>query len=327
MSVKKYSQAIRDAMAEELRRDPRVFVMGEDVAVLGGVFGCTKGLVDEFGARRIRNTPISEQALIGTGVGASLTGMRPIVELMYIDFALVCMEQILDQAAKTRYMYGGAVTLPLVIRGQQGTGRGNAATHSQSLEMFFMHFPGIKVALPSSPAAAAGLLKTAVRDENPVIVIEHKALYPTSGEVSDDPDCCIPFGSAEIRREGKDVTIVATLLMVDRALKAAEILAGQGIEAEVIDPRTLVPLDEETILSSVKKTGRCVCVHEAHKTGGMGAEIASLIQEKAFKYLDSPTLRLGAKQCPLPFNLGLETAVIPQVDDIVNAAKQTLYVK
>ena len=327
MSVKKYTQAIRDAIAEELKRDPRVFIMGEDVAVLGGVFGCTKGLLDEFGPARVRDTPISEQAIIGAGVGASLTGSRPIVELMYIDFALVCMEQILDQAAKTRYMYGGAVTLPLVIRGQQGTGRGNAATHSQSLEMFFMHFPGIKVALPSSPATAAGLLKTAIRDENPVIVIEHKALYQTSGEVSDDPDFCIPFGAAEVKREGRHVTIVATLLMVDRALKAAEILAGQGIEAEVIDPRTLVPLDEETILNSVKKTGRCVCVHEAHRTGGMGAEIASIIQEKAFRYLDSPTLRLGAKQCPLPFNLGLETAVVPQVDDIVNAAKESLYMK
>lgn len=326
MSVKKYTQAIRDAIAEELRRDKRVFIMGEDVAVLGGVFGCTKGLLDEFGPSRVRNTPISEQAIVGAGVGASLTGMRPIVELMYIDFALVAMEQILDQAAKTRYMYGGAVTLPLVIRGQQGTGRGNAATHSQSLEMFFMHFPGIKVALPSTPAAAAGLLKTAVRDDNPVIVIEHKALYPTSGEVSDDPEVCIPFGSAEIRRAGKDVTIVATLLMVDRALKAAEILAQQGIDAEVIDPRTIVPLDEETILASVRKTGRCVCVHEAHRTGGMGAEIASIIQEKAFRWLDSPVLRLGAKQCPLPFNLGLENAVVPQVDDIVNAAKKTLYV-
>jgi pyruvate/2-oxoglutarate/acetoin dehydrogenase E1 component len=327
MAVKKYAQAVRDAIAEEMKRDPRVFIMGEDIAVLGGVFGCTKGLLEEFGAARVRNTAISEQALIGAGVGASLTGMSPIAELMYIDFALVCIEQILDQAAKTRYMYGGAVTLPLVIRGQQGTGRGNAATHSQSLEMFFMHFPGIKVALPSSAATAAGLLKTAIRDENPVIVIEHKALYQTTGEVSDDPDLCIPFGVAEVVREGKDVTIVATLLMVDRALKAAEILAGQGIQAEVVDPRTIVPLDEETILASVKKTGRCVCVHEAHRTGGMGAEIASIIQEKAFRYLDSPTIRLGAKQCPLPFNLGLETAVVPQVDDIVRAARESLYLK
>ena len=325
MAVKKYSQAVRDAIAEEMKRDPTVFIMGEDIADLGGVFGCTKGLLDEFGAARVRNTPISEQAIVGAGVGASLTGMRPIVELMYIDFALVCMEQILDQAAKTRYMYGGAVTLPLVIRGQQGTGRGNAATHSQSLEMFFMHAPGIKVALPSSPASAAGLLRTAIRDDNPVMVIEHKALYPTSGEVPDDPNFSIPFGVAEVKRVGKDVTIVATLLMVDRALKAADILAQLGIEAEVIDPRTLVPLDEETILGSVKKTGRCVCVHEAHRTGGMGAEIASIIQEKAFRYLDAPTIRLGAKQCPLPFNLGLETAVVPQVDDIVNAAKETMY--
>ena len=325
MSVKKYTDAIRDAIAQEMRRDGSVFIMGEDVADLGGVFGCTKGLLAEFGPARVRNSPIAEQALVSAAVGASLTGMRPIVELMYIDFALVCMEQILDQAAKTRYMYGGAVTLPLVIRGQQGTGRGNAATHSQSLEMFFMHFPGIKVALPSTAAAAAGLLRTAIRDDNPVMVIEHKALYPTSGEVPDDPGYAIPFGVAEVRRPGKDLTIVATLIMVDRALKAAEILAGDGIDAEVIDPRTIVPLDEGTILESVKKTGRCVCVHEAHRTGGMGAEIAAIVQEKAFKWLDSPVLRLGAKQCPLPFNLGLENAVIPQVDDIVKAARQALY--
>lgn len=325
MAVKKYTEAIRDAIAQEMRRDTSVFIMGEDVAELGGVFGCTKGLLAEFGPERVRNSAIAEQALVSAAVGASLTGMRPIVELMYIDFALVCMEQILDQAAKTRYMYGGAVTLPLVIRGQQGTGRGNAATHSQSLEMFFMHFPGIKVALPSTAAAAAGLLRTAIRDDNPVMVIEHKALYPTSGEVPDDPGFAIPFGVAEVRRPGKDVTIVATLMMVDRALAAAEILARDGIDAEVIDPRTIVPLDEETILASVKKTGRCVCVHEAHRTGGMGAEIAAIVQEKAFRWLDSPVLRLGAKQCPLPFNLKLETAVIPQVDDIVAAAKQSLY--
>ncbi len=309
MAVKKYTDAIRDAIAQEMRRDASVFIMGEDVAELGGVFGCTKGLLAEFGPERVRNSAIAEQALVSAAVGASLTGMRPIVELMYIDFALVCMEQILDQAAKTRYMYGGAVTLPLVIRGQQGTGRGNAATHSQSLEMFFMHFPGIKVALPSTAAAAAGLLRTAIRDDNPVMVIEHKALYPTSGEVPDDPGFAIPFGVAEVRRPGKDVTIVATLMMVDRALKAAEALAAEGIEAEVIDPRTIVPLDEERILESVKKTGRCVCVHEAHRTGGMGAEIAAIVQEKAFRWLDAPVLRLGAKQCPLPFTLRLETEI------------------
>jgi acetoin:2,6-dichlorophenolindophenol oxidoreductase subunit beta len=325
MSQKKYAVAIRDVLAEEMRRDEEIFVMGEDVAEQGGIFGCTRGLIDEFGPERVRDTPISEQAFIGMGIGASLTGMRPVVELMYMDFTLVSMDQILNQAAKLRYMYGGAATLPLVIRGQQGVGRGNAATHSQSLEMFFMHFPGIKVALPSTASDAAGLLRTAIRDDNPVIIFEHKALYVTSEDVSDDPNYAVPFGKAAIRREGKDVTIVATLEMVHKALDAAEKLAEQRIEAEIVDPRTLVPLDEKTILDSVVKTGRAVCVHEAHRTGGMGAEIASIIQEKAFKYLDAPVLRLGAKQCPLPFNLGLENAVVPQVSDIIEAAKQVCY--
>ncbi len=325
MSIKKYSQAIRDVIAEEMRKDTRVFIMGEDIAELGGIFGCTKGLLEEFGPERVRNTPISEQAFVGAGVGASLSGMRPIVELMYMDFTLVCMDQILNQAAKIRYMYGGSVKLPLVIRGQQGTGRGNAATHSQSVEQFFMHFPGIKTVLPSTPADAAGLLRTAIRDDNPVIFFEHKALYSSTGEVPDGSEFSIPFGVADIKRKGKDITIVATLMMVDRALKAADMLAKEGIDAEVIDPRTLVPFDEDTVLESVKKTGRCVCVHEAHRTGGVGAEIASIIQEKAFKYLDAPILRLGAKQCPLPFNLGLENAVVPQIDDIVKAAKQACY--
>ena len=327
MAIKKYSVAVRDVIAEEMRKSPDVFIFGEDIAVLGGIFGCTKGLLEEFGDERVRNTPISESAIIGAAVGSALTGMRPIAELMYMDFALICMDQILNQAAKMRYLYGGSFKLPLVIRGQQGIGRGNAATHSQSMEQFFMHFPGLKLALPSTPAAAAGLLRTAIRDNNPVIVIEHKALYQTSGEVPDDPEFSIPFGKADIRRAGKDVTIIATLLMVDRALKAAEILAKEGIEAEIIDPMTLVPLDEDTMLESVKKTGRCVIVHEAHLTGGVGAELASIIQLKVFRYLDSPVIRLGARHCPLPFNLGLENAVVPGVDDIVRAVKESLYLK
>jgi len=325
MSKKKYAEAIRDVIAQEMRRDKEVFVIGEDIAEQGGIFGCTRGLLQEFGPERVRDTPISEQAIVGCGIGASLTGMRPIVELMYMDFTMVCLDQILNQAAKIRYMYGGAATVPLVIRGQQGVGRGNAATHSQSLEMFSMHVPGLKVVLPSTAADVAGLLRTAIRDDNPVIIYEHKALYATAGDVPDDPDFCIPFGKAEIKRSGKDVTIVATLEMVVKALKAAEALRQDGIEAEVIDPRTLVPLDQATIIDSVVKTGRLVCVHEAHLTGGMGAEIASLVQEKAFRYLDAPIERLGAKACPLPFNLRLENAVIPQVEDIVRVAKKTCY--
>ncbi|MFB0920510.1 MAG: alpha-ketoacid dehydrogenase subunit beta [Oscillospiraceae bacterium] len=325
MSVKTYAMAIRDTIAEEMRRDERVFIMGEDVEVLGGIFGCTRDLYKEFGTERVRNTPISEAGFVGAGVGAACAGMRPIVELMYMDFTFVSMDQILDQAAKTRYVFGGKAKLPLVIRGQQGIGRGNAATHSQSVESIFMHIPGVKVACPSTAADAAGLLRTAIRDDNPVLFFEHKALYQQKFEVPDDPEFMIPFGAADVKREGTDVTIVANLLYVSRALEAAEKLAAEGISAEVIDPRTLVPLDTSTIVESVKKTGRLVVVHEAHRTCGWGAEIASEVTEKAFKYLDAPPLRLGAKQCPLPFNLALENAATPQVEDIVNAAKAAMY--
>lgn len=325
MSMKTYSMAIRDVIAEEMRRDERVFIMGEDIEILGGVFGCTKDLYKEFGVDRVRNTPISEAGMIGAGVGAASAGMRPIVELMYMDFTLVAADQIINQAAKTRYVFGGKAEIPLVIRGQQGIGRGNAATHSQSLETLFMHIPGLKIACPSTGADAAGLLRTAIRDNNPVLFFEHKALYPVKFEVPDDPDFMIPFGKAEIKRQGKDVTIVASLLYVSRALEAAEELKKMNIDAEVIDPRTLVPLDMETIIESVKKTGRLVVAHEAHKTAGWGAEVASQVTENAFKYLDAPPFRLGAKACPLPFNLELESAVVPSVNDIVNAAKAVCY--
>ncbi|MGI6168831.1 MAG: alpha-ketoacid dehydrogenase subunit beta [Christensenellales bacterium] len=325
MSVKSYAVAIRDCIAQEMRRDDAVFVMGEDIETLGGIFGCTRDLYKEFGAERVRNTPISESCIVGAGVGAACAGMRPIVELMYMDFTFVSMDQILNQAAKTRYIFGGKARVPLVIRGQQGVGRGNAATHSQSVETIFMHIPGIKVACPSTPADAAGLLRSAIRDDNPVIFFEHKALYTTKGEVSDDPDFCIEFGKADIKRPGKDVTIVASLLYVSRALEAAQELAKMGIDAEVIDPRTLVPLDTETIVQSVKKTGRLVVVHETHRTAGWGAEVAAQVTEAAFCYLDAPPLRLGAKACPLPFNLGLENAVVPSVQEIVQAARAACY--
>lgn len=325
MSEKSYAAAIRDTMAQEMRRDAKVFVMGEDIEILGGIFGCTKGLAEEFGSERVRNTPISESAFIGAGLGAACAGMRPIVELMYMDFSLVSMDQIINQVAKTRYIFGGKAKIPLVIRGQQGVGRGNAATHSQSMEAVFMHFPGIKVAMPSTPADAAGLLRAAIRDDNPAIVIEHKQLYVMKGEVPDDPDFIIPFGKAKIVREGSDATVIATHTYVHKALAIAEKLAAEGISVEVIDPRTLVPFDTETVINSVKKTGRAVIVHEAHKTAGIGAEIAAQIMENAFEYLDAPVIRLGAKQCPLPFNLGLENAVVPQLEDIYKAVRRSLW--
>lgn len=342
-----YAKAIRDTLASEIARDDRVFVMGEDVEVLGGVFGCTRDLAKEFGGdaytsdptpnglkkhqmdditnAKCFNTPISEAGIIGAGLGAACVGMRPVVELMYMDFTLVAMDQIVNQVAKTRYIFGGKAKIPLVIRGQQGIGRGNAATHSQSLETLFMHVPGLKIACPSTPADAAGLLRTAIRDDNPVMFFEHKALYNSKGEVPDDPEFMIPFGKADIKKEGKDVTIVANLLYVSRALDAAKELEKEGISAEVIDPRTLCPFDYDTIVESVKKTGRLVIAHEAHKTAGWGGEVASEISARAFKYLDAAPVRLGTKQCPLPFNVGLETAATPQVADIVAACKAVLY--
>lgn len=325
MSIKSYAVAIRDTIAEEMRRDEKVFVMGEDVEVLGGIFGCTRGLADEFGADRVRNTPISEAGFVGAGLGAACVGMRPIVELMYMDFALVAADQIINQVAKTRYIFGGKAKIPLVIRGQQGVGRGNAATHSQSVEALFVHFPGLKVIMPSTADDAVGLLRTAIRDDNPVIFIEHKQLYVVKSEVNDDPNYCIPFGVAKIVHEGKDATVVATHTYVQKAINVANELEKEGISVEVIDPRTLVPLDIDTINKSVQKTGRAVVVHEAHRCGGVGAEIGSQISEGCFRYLDAPVERLGAKSCPLPFNLGLENAVVPQEKDIYNAIKRTLY--
>ena len=325
MSKKTYAMAIRDTLASEMERDDRVFVMGEDVEVLGGIFGCTRGLADQFGVDRCFNTPISEQGFVGAGLGAACVGMRPVVELMYMDFTFVCMDQLLNQVAKTRYVFGGKAKIPLVIRGQQGIGRGNAATHSQSVETFFMHIPGLKVACPATGEDAAGLLRTAIRDDNPVMFFEHKALYAQKFEVPDDPEYMIPFGKARIAREGTDVTIVANLLYVSRALEAADELAKQGISAEVIDPRTLNPFDYDTVVESVKKTGRLITVHEAHRTAGWGAEVAAEVSGRAFPYLDHAPIRLGTKACPLPFALNLENAAVPQVSEIVEAARASLY--
>lgn len=326
MAKLSYAMAIRQVIRQEMERDGRVFCLGEDIEKHGGCYGCTRGLYQEFGAERIRNTPISESAIVGAALGAACCGMRPIAELMYWDFAFVSADQLFNQVAKTRYIFGGKAKIPLVIRSQQGTGKGNAATHSQSVESIFMHIPGIKVVCPSTPADAAGLLRTAIRDDNPVAMFEEKILYANlKDEVPDDPEFMIPFGVADVKRPGTDVTIVVNLLYVHRALEAAKALAAEGISAEVIDPRTLVPLDLDTIAQSVRKTGRLVVVHEAHRNNGWGAEVAAQITERCFPYLDAAPLRLGAKACPIPFNLTLENAILPSVRDIVNACKATLY--
>jgi len=315
-----YAEAIAEALGTEMRLDPRVFVMGEDVGAFGGLFGGTKGLLAEFGPERVRDTPISEAALIGAGVGAAITGMRPMVEIQFVDFTACAMDQIVNQAAKIRFMLGGKAQVPLVIRTPYGTGLKLASQHSQSLEAWFAHVPGLLVAMPSTPADAKGLLVTALRDPNPVMVLEHKLLYPTRGPVPEE-QYGIPFGQADVRRPGSDVTIVATGLMVSKSLAAADRLAAEGVEAEVLDPRTLVPLDKAAIIESVKKTGRLVVVHEAVKRGGFGGEIASLIAEEAFDYLDAPIKRVAGRNVPIAFNEVLEKKAVPDVEDIVAAVK------
>jgi acetoin:2,6-dichlorophenolindophenol oxidoreductase subunit beta len=317
-----YAEALNEALREEMRRDPAVFVMGEDVAVWGGggIFGVTRGLVEEFGTERVRDTPISEEAIAAVAIGAAATGSRPVAEIMYVDFIGLAMEPIVNQAAKLRYMFGGKAKVPIVIRAQEGAGRGNAAQHSQSLEAWFCHIPGLKVVTPSTPADAKGLLKSAIRDDNPVIFLEHKVLYFSKGPVPAG-DQTVPLGVADIKRVGRDVTVVGVHTMVGKALAAAEQLAQEGIELEVIDPRTLVPLDEETIIESVKKTGRLIVSHEAYTRSGYGAEIVSRVVEAAFDYLDAPPLRVCARDVPVPYSAVLETAALPQVDDLVAAAR------
>ncbi len=318
-----YAEAIAEALRTEMRQDSRVFVMGEDVGNFGGLFGGTKGLLTEFGSERVRDTPISEAALIGAGVGAAITGMRPMVEIQFIDFTACAMDQLVNQAAKIRFMLGGKAEVPLVIRTPYGTGLKLASQHSQSLEAWFAHVPGLLVAIPSTPADAKGLLVTALRDPNPVIFLEHKLLYPTRGPVAQD-QYTIPFGQAAIARTGTDVSIVATGLMVRRSLEAADLLATEGIDAEVIDLRTLVPLDKAAILESVKKTGRLVVVHEAVRRGGFGGEIASIVAEEGFDYLDAPIKRVAGKNVPIAFNETLERKAVPGVEDIVAAVKSLL---
>lgn len=316
-----YSEALREALREEMQRDPRVFVMGEEVAIWGrsgGVFRVTEGLAAEFGAERVRDTPLSEAGIAGVAVGAAVTGMRPVAEIMYVDFMTLAMDQVVNQAAKLRYMFGGKASVPMVIRTQGGAGRGNAAQHSQSLEAWFAHVPGLKVATPSTPRDAKGLLKTAIRDDNPVIFIEHKALYFTRGPVPEE-EYTIPFGVADVKREGRHCTFVGIHNVLLKGLEAAERLAREGVELEVVDPRTLNPLDVDTIVESVKKTGRLVVAHEACERGGFAGEIIAQVVDRAFDYLDAPPRRVCGKNCPIPYNSSLEAAAIPQVDDIVSA--------
>ncbi|MGE4401545.1 MAG: alpha-ketoacid dehydrogenase subunit beta [Desulfobulbus sp.] len=321
MAQKTYMQALNDALREEMERDSNVLVFGEDVGQFGGCFGVTKGLFEQFGERRVRDTPITESAIIGAATGAAAAGLRPVCELMFVDFIGVCMDQLFNQAAKMRYMFGGKTTIPMVIRAPQGAGIGAAAQHSQSLEAWFMHIPGLKVAMPATPADAYGLLLTAIRDDNPVVFLEHKMLYGVEGEVPENAGP-IPFGQAKICREGTDVTIVALSKMVYDALEAAEILAAKGISAEVIDPRTVSPLDMETILNSVKKTHSLVVAHEAVKVGGAGAEIAAQVAESAIDYLDTPIMRVGAPFVPVPFSPPLEETYTPNTEDIVAAVEK-----
>ncbi len=319
--------ALNEAIKEEMERDKNVFVMGEDIAEHGGVYGVTAGLLEKFGPERIRNTPISEAAIIGCALGAAITGMRPVAELMYIDFSTVAMDQIVNQVAKIRYMFGGKVEVPLVIRTQGGGGRGSAAQHSQSLEAWFMHVPGLKVVMPSTPYDAKGLLKTAIRDNNPVMFIEQKMAYNFKGEVPEE-EYLLPFGKADIKRKGEDVTVVANSYMLPRAVQAAEEIKGEeGINVEIIDPLTLVPFDEDTIVSSVSKTGRLVIVHEAVKRCGFGAEIAAKIMEsEAFYYLDAPLQRVAGLETPVPYNEKLENYGIPDVENIKKAIKKVCYI-
>ncbi|MDH5732592.1 MAG: alpha-ketoacid dehydrogenase subunit beta [Candidatus Bathyarchaeota archaeon] len=320
-----YRDALREALREEMLRDETVFLLGEDIGrYWHGAFKVTKGLAEEFGDERVRDTPISESAIIGVATGAAITGMRPVAEIMFGDLSALAMDQIANQAAKLSYMFGGQVKVPLVIRMPFGAGVNIASHHSQSLEAWFMHVPGLKIAMPSTPYDAKGLLKTAIQDDNPVMFFEHKLLYAIGGVVPEE-EYTIPFGMADVKRDGEDVTIVATLYMVHQALAAAEELDKQGIEAEVIDPRTLVPLDKQAVVNSVKKTGRIVIVTEDCKTAGVSAEIAAVVAEEALDYLDAPIKRVAEPDTPIPFSPPLEQFVIPNEKSIIKAVKEIVY--
>jgi pyruvate dehydrogenase E1 component beta subunit len=317
-----YAEALREALRQKMAADERVFIIGEDVGIYGGAFAVTAGLIDEFGGRRVIDTPISEAAIAGACIGAALTGMLPVGEIQFMDFVTLSMEQLVLQAAKIRFMFGGKAAVPLVLRMPGGSGTGAAAQHSESLENWFVHVPGLKVVMPSSPYDAKGLLIAAIEDQNPVIFVEHKLLYRTKGHVPEEV-YRVPLSQTNVVRQGRDLTVVATSIMVPRAVEAADKLAAEGIELEVIDPRTLNPLDDKPIIDSVIKTGRALIVHEAVQTGGFGGELAARIAaSEAFDYLDAPVRRLAGLDIPIPYNRNLEYHTVPQVENIIAEARQ-----
>ena len=325
MAVITMREALNQALKEEMLRDETVFLMGEEVAEYQGAYKVTKGLLEALGPKRVIDTPITELGFAGLGVGAAMVGLRPIVEFMTFNFSILATDQIINSAAKMRYMSGGQFKIPIVFRGPGGSAYQVSSQHSQALESWFAYFPGIKVVMPSTPADAKGLLKTSIRDDDPVIFIEQERMYGQKGEVSDDPDFTIPLGVADVKRPGKDVTIVARSLMVPTALKAAEVLDQQGVSCEVIDPRTIRPLDIDTIVESVKKTNRVVIAEESHPFCGVAAEISTEIMERAFDYLDAPVKRVSAVDVPMPYAKNLEELAIPSVDQIVAAVREVSY--
>ena len=315
-----YAQAINEAMSFEMRRDENVFLMGEDVGIYGGAFGVSVGMFEEFGAERVKDTPISEAAIAGAAAGAAVTGMRPIAEIMFSDFITISMDQLVNQAAKMRYMFGGKAKVPMVLRAPAGSGTGAAAQHSQSPEAWFCNAPGLKVVIPSTPADAKGLLIAAIRDDNPVLFMEQKLLYRTKGDVPEG-EYVVPLGKAKVHREGTDLTIITYGRMLPMCMQAAEELEEEGISTEIVDPRTLVPLDKETLIASAKKTGRVLIVHEACQTGGFGGEIAGVIASSdAFFYLDAPIVRYGGLDVPIPYCPELEKNVVPTLDNVKKKA-------
>ena len=316
-----YSEAIREALCEEMRKNPDVFLIGEDIGVYGGAFGVTRGMIHEFGRERVMDTPISEAAIMGAAVGAALTGMRPVAEMMFSDFVTIAMDQLVNQGAKLRYMFGGKAKVPLVLRLPGGSGTGAAAQHSQSLEAWLCHVPGLKVVAPSTPYDAKGLVKAAIRDDNPVVVVESKLLYKTKGEVPEE-EYELAIGTADIKREGSDASVITYGRMLSRALEASNVLAGNGISVEVLDLRTLYPLDKTAIIKTAMKTGRVLISHEAAKTGGIGGEVSAVIADsEAFFHLDAPIKRLCGLDTPIPYSPMLEKAVVPDVEAMINAIK------
>ena len=325
MAVITIREALNQALREELLRDENVFLMGEEVAAYEGAYKVTKGLLEQFGDKRVIDTPITELGFAGLGVGAAMAGLRPIIEFMTFNFSILATDQIINSAAKMLYMSGGQFKIPIVFRGPGGSAFQVSSQHSQALESWFAYFPGLKVVMPSTAADAKGLLKSAIRDDDPVIFIEQERMYGSKGEVPDDPDFTIPLGVAEVKREGKDATIVARSLMVPAALKAAEVLESQGVSAEVIDPRTIRPLDIDTIVESVKKTNRVVIAEESHPFCGVAAEISQQINERAFDYLDAPVRRVSGADVPMPYAKNLENLAVPTADQIVAAVREVAY--